>query len=151
MKIRQTQIFKNISKNKFILECFYRLRVGEIWFYFSAWYWHLIHPCPEHISIKEIYKLFYLDFLKIPEQDCKIIEMTDKKLVTRCKNKCPILDFSLALCKDTRISCKQLSEGPCKYFLRKLNKNIVFKRNYDHIRPYMEDCEETILLTSEQN
>ena len=74
--------------------------------------------------------------------------MADNKLITRCKNECPILDFSLNLNIDTKKSCKQISEGPCKYVLRKLDKNIIFKRNYGHIRPYKEDCEEVITITN---
>ena len=72
--------------------------------------------------------------------------MNEKQLVTRCKNKCPILELSLLLDIDTKKSCKRLSEGPCKYFLRKLNKNIIFRRNYEHIRHYTEDCKESIII-----
>ena len=90
--------------------------------------------------------LFYLDFLKIPKKDCDIIEITNNKLITRCKNKCSILDLSLNLNIDTKKSCRLISEEPCKYFLRKLDKNIIFKRNYNHIRPYKEDCEEEITI-----
>lgn len=138
---------KEIFNNRFVQKCLYHLRFFEIGFYLYAFFWLLKHHTPENITAKDIYELFYLDFLKVPVDDCIVIGMTKDKLVTRCKNKCPILDLSLFLGIDTKISCKQISEGPCKYFLRKLNKNIIFRRNYDHIRPYKKDCEETILIS----
>ena len=140
MKIRQ------LLKNKFLLSSLYHLRVLEFCFYLSALYWHLTHKVPDKISTEDIYKLFYLDFLEIPEGDCAIIEMSEKKLVTRCKNSCPILSASMLLGIDTKISCKRLSEGPCKFFLRKFDKKIIFIRNYNHIRPYTDDCEETVII-----
>ncbi len=139
---------KQILITPFYLKILYHLGLFETIFYLRALNWHLKHKKPDKITIKDIYKLFYLDFLDVPKKDCKIIEMTKNKLVTRCKNKCPILDLSLLLGLDTKISCKRLSEGPCKYFLRKLGKNIIFIRNYNHIRPFKEDCEETIIYNS---
>ena len=140
-------LFKR-GKFRLIKKLLYHLRVYQIGFYFIALRWHLRHKIPKNITTKDIYELFYLNFLKVPKEECKIIEMTDRKLVTRCKNECPILDLSLDLNIDTKQSCRRISEGPCKYFLRKLNKNITFKRNYNHIRPYEKDCEETIILSS---
>ena len=134
------------SKSRFILIVFYYLRIGEILFYLSALKWHLKHSKTRDITTMDIYKFFYLDFLNATKDECKIIYQDDDKLVTRCKNNCPILDYSFQINKDTREVCKHLSEGPCKYFLRKLNKNIIFIRNYDHIRPHAEDCEETIII-----
>jgi hypothetical protein len=115
-----------------------------------AFRWHRRNTTPEVVTIKDVYKLFYLNFLKVPIEDCEIVEMTDEKLVTRCKNKCPILDFSQMMNIDTKKSCKKVSEGPCKFFLRKLDKNIFFKRNYNHIRPYFNNCEETIILKNKK-
>jgi len=134
------------SRSRLILIIFYYLRVGEIMFYLDALKWHMKHSKPKNITMKDIYKSFYIDFLGAKKEECKIVYIDNSKLVTRCKNNCPILDYSLQINKDTREVCKRLSEGPCKYFLRKLNRNIVFIRNYNHIRPHEEDCEETILL-----
>ena len=137
-----------ILRNKIFLKLLYYLRIIEFGFYLNAFYWHSKHKALKNISLEQVIKLFYLDFLKVPEEDCIIIEMNEKKLVTRCKNKCPILILSLYLGIDTKKSCKRISEGPCKYFLKKINKNIIFKRNYDHIRPYQSDCEETIIISN---
>ena len=140
-----------IEKNRIILKLLYHLRIYEIGFYIIAFKWYLKNKrkIPNKITSRDILELFYFDFLKIPRKDCEIIEMADNKLITRCKNECPILDFSLNLNIDTKKSCKQISEGPCKYFLRKLDKNIIFKRDYNHIRPYKKDCVEIIIITND--
>ena len=137
-----------IGGKRLILKLLYHLRIFEIVFYIFAFKWHLKNKrkIPNKISSRDILKLFYFDFLKVPKKDCETIEITDNKLIIRCKNKCPILDLSLNLNIDTKKSCRLISEGPCKYFLRKLDKNIIFKRNYDHIRPYKRDCEEVITI-----
>ena len=109
--------------------------------------WHIKNKIPKKITTKDILELFYYDFLNVPIEDCIIIKRTDNELVTRCKNNCPILNFSLNFKIDSKQSCKRISEGPCKLFLRKLDKNIKFIRNYDHIRPYKDDCEETIIIS----
>jgi len=105
--------------NLYLQKILYHLRFYDTFFYINALRWHFKHKKPDNITTKDILELFYLDFLRIPKKDCKIIEMTKSKLVTRCINDCPILDFSLALGLDTKISCKRISEGPCEYFLRK--------------------------------
>jgi hypothetical protein len=139
-----------IKENKLILKLFYFFRIFEISFYIYAFIWHSKNKkrIPNKITPKDILELFYLDFLNIQKKDCKIIEITKNKLITRCKNKCPILELSQNLNIDTKKSCRQISEGPCKYFLKKLDKNIYFKRNYNHIRPYKEDCEEVITINN---
>jgi hypothetical protein len=136
-----------IYKNRIIMRLLYHFRIIELGFKLSATRWHSIHKSPKNPTTKDILNLFYFDFLGVPEKDCEIIKITDKELITRCKNKCPILELSLYLGIDTKKTCKQISEGPCKFFLKKLNKNITFERNYDHIRPYKDDCEEIITIS----
>ena len=138
--------FDQIRKHRIFFRLLYFLRFYEISFYLMALRWHLKNKTSSVVTTKDIFELFYLDFLKVPSEDCQIIEMSEKRLITRCKNTCPILELSQKLGVDTKQSCKQISEGPCKFFLRKLKKGIVFERNYSHIRPYAEDCEEIITL-----
>lgn len=136
-----------MEKYNLISKILYHLRFFTIGFYFAVIIWHIKNKTPKNITTKDILELFYYDFLHVPIEDCEIIKMTDSELVTRCKNKCPILDFSLRYNIDTNQSCKRISEGPCKFFLKMLDKNIKFTRNYNHIRPYNEDCEETIIIS----
>ena len=136
-----------MEKYSLISKILYHLRLFTIGFYFAAFMWHIKNKIPKKITTKDILELFYYDFLNVPIEDCIIIKMTDNELVTRCKNNCPILNFSLKFRIDSKQSCKRISEEPCKLFLRKLDKNIKFIRNYDHIRPYKDDCEETIIIS----
>jgi len=136
-----------MEKYSLLLKILYHLRLYTIIFYFAVIMWHIKNKIPKKISTKDILELFYYDFLKVPIEDCEIIKMTNNELVARCKNDCPILNFSLKFSIDTNQSCKRISEGPCKLFLKKLDKNIKFIRNYDHIRPYNADCEETIIIS----
>jgi len=45
---------------------------------------------------------------------------------------------------DARVACKIVSEPLGKYVLNKLNPGLAFERNYSHIRPYSDSCEERI-------
>lgn len=97
-------------------------------------------------SMKDVLKLFYIDFLRVDPKDIEIVRLSTYELVTRCRNPCPILNISLRMKVDTKYSCKLISEPVCRYVLRKLNPNLVFERNYDHIRPYKDSCEERIYI-----
>ena len=106
--------------------------------------------CLRHRKVEttvDILNLFYLDFLKLDKRDVEVIRLDEQELVTRCKNRCPILELSLRLKVDTKLACKVISEPVCRYVLRKLNPHLVFERNYNHIRPYAESCEERIYLS----
>ncbi|WP_448578515.1 hypothetical protein [Thermosphaera sp.] len=73
-------------------------------------------------SMKDVLKLFYIDFLMVDEKDVEVVKLSDNELVTRCRNPCPILKLSQRLRVDTRVSCKIVSEPVCNYVLRKLNR-----------------------------
>jgi hypothetical protein len=94
--------------------------------------------------MRDVLNLFYFDFLGLNEGDVEVVRLCDRELVTRCRNPCPILKLSLILKIDTRISCKIVSQPVCEYVLHKLNERLAFERNYNHIRPYSESCEERI-------
>ncbi len=129
-----------------ILKIIYKLRLLEAFFYLMAFILTLFRKITEKKTMKDVFNLFYIQFLKIPAKNCQIIEINDKKLVTRCNNPCFILDMSIKLGIDTRESCKRISGGPSEYFLKRLNKKLIFRRNYDHIRPRFPSCEETIIF-----
>jgi len=123
------------------------LLVAKYLFYLYAWLWCLRRRRAE--TTANILKLFYLDFLKLDKRDVEVVKLDEHELVTRCRNRCPILELSLKLKVDTKLACKVVSEPVCKYVLHKLNPRLVFERNYNHIRPYAESCEERIYLPSE--
>ena len=118
------------------------LAFSEAIFYIYALIW-TIKPRKAN-SMKEVLDLFYLDFLRLNKSDVEVVKIDENELITRCRNPCPILKLSLILNVDTRISCRIVSEPVCKYVLHKLNPHLVFQRNYNHIRPYSDSCEERI-------
>lgn len=118
------------------------LAFSEAIFYIYALIW-TIKPRKAN-SMKEVLDLFYLDFLRLNKSDVEVVKIDENELITRCRNPCPILKLSLMLNVDTKISCRIVSEPVCKYVLRKLNPHLVFQRNYNHIRPYSDSCEERI-------
>jgi len=123
------------------------LVVAKYLFYLYAWLWCLRRRRVE--TTTDILKLFYLDFLRLDKRDVEVIRLDEQELVTHCRNRCLILELSLRLKVDTKLACKVVSEPVCKYVLHKLNPRLVFERNYNHIRPYAESCEERIYLPSE--
>jgi hypothetical protein len=118
------------------------LAFSEAIFYIYALIW-TIKPRKAN-SMKEVLDLFYLDFLRLNKSDVEVVKIDENELITRCRNPCPILKLSLILNVDTKISCRIVSEPVCKYVLHKLNPHLVFQRNYNHIRPYSDSCEERI-------
>lgn len=102
-------------------------------------------------SMEDVLKIFYIDFLKVGANDIEIVKINEDELITRCKNPCPILWLATRLGMDTKHVCKEVSEPACEYFLKKLNPNLVFERNYNHIRPYKESCEERIYVEKNKN
>jgi len=113
-------------------------------FYLYGTIWLLKRPRAN--SMEELYRVFYIDFLRLRPEHVEIVKLTDRELVTISRNPCPILRLSLALRMDTRYTCKLVSETVCKYVLKHINKNLVFERDYSHIRPYKDGCLERIYL-----
>lgn len=126
---------------KLFLNFLYKINFFTFIFYCKAFFFF-----KKARTTKEIYQNFYLEFLKIPKKNCKIVKITRKKLVTRCNNPCPILNFAKIAGKDTKEVCKKISEPVCIYVLKKMNRNAKFFRNYKKIRPYANYCEEIITI-----
>ncbi|MDW8033328.1 MAG: hypothetical protein RMI79_00010 [Nitrososphaerota archaeon] len=118
-------------------------------FYFKSYMW--IIKRKKAYSMQDVLKLFYMDFLKIDEKNIEIIKLDEDELITRCNNPCPILRLSERLKLDTKYICREISEPVCKFVLSKLNPNLVFERNYEHIRPYAKSCEERIYWKNQKN
>ncbi|MCD6301882.1 MAG: hypothetical protein J7L82_07440, partial [Staphylothermus sp.] len=65
-------------------------------------------------SMEEHYQLFYIDFLKLKPEHVKIIEITNKELITLSRNPCSTLNLSQTIRMDTRYTCKLVSKTVCK-------------------------------------
>lgn len=97
--------------------------------------------------VDDAYRIFYEIYLGISTpKDGEIVEKTDKKLVTRWWNYCPVLEVCKKLGLDTREICKKAYHKPVQVFLSKINPELKFDRNYDCLRPHTSYCEEIITL-----
>jgi hypothetical protein len=93
------------------------------------------------------YHWFYEKYLSvsIPE-DGEIVELSDKRIVSRWWNPCPTLEACKKFGLDTRVICKKAYHQPVQMFLMQLHPGLRFERNYDCLRPYTAYCEEIIFL-----
>lgn len=136
---------KKNGLEKEIVQVLYNIGFFEFIFYSYAIFWLATHKKPEKINPKPVLYAF-LKFLRVQKKDCQIVKLTKNQAIIRWKNKCPVLDLSKYMEMDTKKSCKKISEPVCRFFLKQLNKNIEFKRNYNFIRPYQKSCEEIITI-----
>lgn len=106
----------------------------------------LTHPEVGGSDVEKAYTLFLLKYLQIPPDQIPIVEKTEKKIVYKSYNFCPVLEACKILGLDTREVCKLIYERPTQAFFSEINQKLRFTRNYERIRPYTEFCEETITL-----
>jgi hypothetical protein len=98
-------------------------------------------------AVEDGYRIFYERYLGISvPRDGEIVEKTDRKIVMRWWNYCPVLEGCKKFGLDTKVVCKKAYHRPVEVFLSRIHPNLRFDRNYDHIRPYAPYCEETITL-----
>ena len=97
-------------------------------------------------EVEKAYEVFLLKYLNLNPNEVSVVEKTEKRIVYRSYNFCPVLEACKALNLDTRKICKQVYEEPTQMFLSKLNPKLKFRRNYEKIRPYTDYCEEIIEL-----
>lgn len=97
--------------------------------------------------IDAAYRIFYESFLKISiPKDGELVGKTEKRLVTRWRNNCLVLEACKKLGLDTKEICKKTYHKPAQVFLSRINPKLKFSRNYNCIRPYSSFCEEVITL-----
>ncbi len=118
------------------------LILGLLVFYLYAHLW-LLKP-RRASTMRDLYEVFYMDFLALRPEDVEVVKLTDEELVTVSRNPCPILKLAMTLKMDTRYVCKFISETVCKHVLKHIDEGLVFERDYDHIRPYKDGCRERI-------
>ena len=97
--------------------------------------------------VEDGYRIFYERYLGISvPKDGEVVDKTDKKMVMRWWNYCPVLEECKKFGLDTRVVCKKAYHKPVQVFLSRINPRLKFDRNYNSIRPYMPYCEEIITL-----
>jgi len=98
-------------------------------------------------AVEDGYRIFYEEYLGISvPKDGEVVDRTDKKMVMRWWNYCPVLEGCKKFGLDTRVVCKKAYHKPVQIFLSRINPKLKFDRNYDNIRPYTPYCEEIITL-----
>jgi len=98
-------------------------------------------------AVEDGYRIFYEEYLGISvPRDGEIVEKTDKKMVMRWWNYCPVLEACKKFGLDTRVVCKRAYHRPVEVFLSRIHPKLKFDRNYERIRPYTPYCEEIITL-----
>ncbi len=98
-------------------------------------------------AVEDGYRIFYEEYLGISvPKDGEVVDRTDKKMVTRWWNYCPVLEGCKKFGLDTRVVCKRAYHKPVQVFLSRINPRLKFDRNYDSIRPYTPYCEEILTL-----
>ena len=98
-------------------------------------------------AVEDGYRIFYEEYLGISvPKDGEVVDKTDKKMVMRWWNYCPVLEGCKKFGLDTRVVCKNAYHKPVQVFLSRINSKLKFYRNYDSIRPYTPYCEEIITL-----
>ena len=98
-------------------------------------------------DVGDAYRIFYEKYLGISvPKNGEVVDKTNKKMVMRWWNYCPVLEACNKFGLDTRVVCKKAYHKPVQVFLSRINPKLKFDRNYDSIRPYMPYCEEIITL-----
>jgi len=98
-------------------------------------------------AVEDGYRIFYEEYLGIGvPRDGEIMEKTDKKLMVRWWNYCPVLEACKKFGLDTRVVCKKAYHRPVEIFLSRIHPRLRFDRNYERIRPHSSYCEESISL-----
>ena len=108
---------------------------------------HLAEVSTTGIPVLDGYRWFYEKYLgvSVPE-DGEIVELSEKRIVSRWWNPCPTLEACQQLGLDTKVICKKAYHRPVQEFLMQLHPGLRFERNYDCIRPHTAYCEEIIFL-----
>lgn len=96
----------------------------------------------------DVLNIFYKGCIGIEiDKDGKIVERTEKKLVTRWWNYCPILEACKKYGLDTQEVCRKGFHKQNQLTLSSIDPRLKFDRNYENgLRPHRSYCEEIITL-----
>ena len=97
--------------------------------------------------LERAYRLFYEQYLGLTvPHDGTIVERTETTLVMRWWNHCPTLEACNTCGLDTRDICRKVYHRPVQEFVSRIHPKLHFERNYDHVRPHVDYCEEMFYL-----
>jgi hypothetical protein len=96
--------------------------------------------------VERAFNIFYKMNQGLSVKDAKITRKSDKIIISRWFNYCPVLEACKITGLDTREICKKVYDRPNQVFLSKIHPKLIFRRNYKAIRPHACYCEEIITL-----
>ena len=79
-------------------------------------------------------------------EDSHVRRVSPSKIRIDSYNFCPYLEACRELGLDTSFVCKQIGEPSVQAACELINHDLAFSRNYDHLRPSCDFCEEYIEL-----
>ena len=100
-------------------------------------------------DVRKAYNLL-LKKLEIEEREVPIVYESETKITWRSYNWCPVLEACKLGNYCTKEVCKKGWEKSTQEFIRLINPNLKFTRNYEKIRPYNQYCEESIELLKDE-
>ena len=106
---------------------------------------HRMAGKPEHTSPHQAFEALFFDYMGIPADELPVLSETDREIVWRSLNPCPTLAAVQRLGLDTRQVCRAAYEKSTQAFLSQLDPQLRFMRSYEEIRPYSDNCKESII------
>lgn len=120
-----------------------------VWFKRGKWLDANINSLPlVGNPVKDGFRIFYETYLNIHPDggDGRIVEISDKKIVSEWWNKCPVLEYCKKYGLNTRLICRKVYHRPTEKFFKRINPKLNFDRNYEKIRPYAPSCVELVWI-----
>lgn len=100
-------------------------------------------------DVRIAYYLFLLEYLGLNPEEVPVQYEDGTRIIWHSYNWCPVPEACQLGGYDTREICRRGYEESVQAFIKLINPDLRFTRNYDKIRPYTEYCEEEFYL--EQN
>jgi hypothetical protein len=98
-------------------------------------------------TVTDGFKAFYGRYLGLTlPADGELVEISERRIVSRWRNPCPTLEACRKLGLDTRLVCRLVYEKPVEVLLAGIDPRLRFRRNYAALRPQTDYCEEIIEL-----
>jgi tRNA(Arg) A34 adenosine deaminase TadA len=97
---------------------------------------------------RQAFELLFFRYMGLDEADLPVTFESSTEIAWRSLNPCPTLEAAIRLGLDTRQVCRSIYEKSTQAFLSQLDPRLRFLRNYARIRPYVDACEERIVLVN---
>lgn len=99
---------------------------------------------PEEVA----FNIIYFDHMQLDPNDIVMERVSPTKIRIESHNFCPYLESCNIMGLDTRVVCKDTGEPSFQAMAEMIHPNLRFFRNYDHLRPHADYCEEFIELVN---